>query len=191
MVGKIARSGSLEHSFYYLCRMDLRLATTDDIPLIQVLADRIWRSHYLPILPPGQVDYMLEKFYSAKKIEEDMASGSKFWLPAVGGVPVGFIAIAPLAENGHYFIDKFYMDNGQRGLGLGSQSFGLLAFQYPDLVAWKLQVNRENYQSINFYFKVGFVIETILDKPIGNNFVMNDFVMIWRKPKPVTTPSYH
>ena len=40
----------------------------------------------------------------------------------------------------------------------------------------------QNYKSINFYFKNGFVIERVADFDIGNNFVMNDFVMIWKRP---------
>jgi hypothetical protein len=46
----------------------------------------------------------------------------------------------------------------------------------------RLTVNRQNYKSINFYFKIGFRIEKCADFPIGNGFVMNDFVMVWRKP---------
>ena len=42
----------------------------------------------------------------------------------------------------------------------------------------RLFVNRENFKSINFYFKTGFIIEKIIDQPIGENFYMNDFIMI-------------
>jgi hypothetical protein len=34
-----------------------------------------------------------------------------------------------------------------------------------------------NYKAINFYFKNGFVIESLLDLNIGEGFQMNDFVM--------------
>ena len=42
---------------------------------------------------------------------------------------------------------------------------------------YTLTVNRQNYKSINFYFKNGFIINEIADFDIGNGYVMNDFVM--------------
>ena len=45
----------------------------------------------------------------------------------------------------------------------------------------RLTVNRQNFKSINFYFKNGFKIEQVADFDIGNGYVMNDFVMVWRK----------
>jgi GNAT superfamily N-acetyltransferase len=40
-----------------------------------------------------------------------------------------------------------------------------------------LTVNRQNYKSINFYFKNGFKIKSVEDFDIGNGYQMNDFVM--------------
>jgi hypothetical protein len=40
-------------------------------------------------------------------------------------------------------------------------------------------VNRQNYKAINFYFKLGFKIQTVADFDIGNGYVMNDFVMVF------------
>jgi ribosomal protein S18 acetylase RimI-like enzyme len=42
----------------------------------------------------------------------------------------------------------------------------------------RLTVNRQNYKSINFYFKNGFKIERVEDFDIGSGFWMNDFIMI-------------
>ena len=42
-----------------------------------------------------------------------------------------------------------------------------------------LTVNRQNYKAINFYFKLGFKIQTVADFDIGNGYVMNDFVMFY------------
>jgi ribosomal protein S18 acetylase RimI-like enzyme len=42
----------------------------------------------------------------------------------------------------------------------------------------RLQVNRQNYTAINFYFKLGFTIERVADFDIGHGFFMNDFVML-------------
>jgi ribosomal protein S18 acetylase RimI-like enzyme len=44
----------------------------------------------------------------------------------------------------------------------------------------RLTVNRQNFKSINFYFKLGFKIEKVADFDIGNGYFMNDFVMLWK-----------
>jgi RimJ/RimL family protein N-acetyltransferase len=46
----------------------------------------------------------------------------------------------------------------------------------PDII--KLTVNRQNFKSINFYFKNGFKIEKVEDFDIGNGYWMNDFIMV-------------
>ena len=71
----------------------------------------------------------------------------------------------------------------QRGRGLGAAVFGALLDQYPDALEIRLTVNRQNYKSINFYFKIGFIIESCLDIPIGEGYVMNDFQMLWRRSR--------
>jgi len=42
----------------------------------------------------------------------------------------------------------------------------------------RLQVNRQNYKAVNFYFKMGFIIESVGDFDIGGGYFMNDFVMV-------------
>jgi ribosomal protein S18 acetylase RimI-like enzyme len=42
----------------------------------------------------------------------------------------------------------------------------------------RLQVNRQNYKAINFYFRNGFIIESIADFDIGDGYFMNDFIML-------------
>ena len=53
-----------------------------------------------------------------------------------------------------------------------------------DPLTVRLTVNRQNFKSVNFYFKNGFTIERVADFDIGNGYVMNDFVMMWKKPQP-------
>ena len=67
----------------------------------------------------------------------------------------------------------------QRG-GIGHGVWALLRGLLPDMREMRLQVNRQNYKAINFYFKVGFVIERVADFDIGDGYFMNDFVMVYR-----------
>lgn len=158
--------------------MTLRAATPADIPLIRELAHRIWWAHYPDIIGAAQVEYMLGLNYSPEALREQMAGGHAFWLVENEGDTSGFLSLSRKAE-GSYFLHKFYLDNERRGRGLGASAFQLILEKYPDLRELRLTVNRENFKSINFYFKIGFRIETCVNIPIGENFVMRDFQMIW------------
>jgi diamine N-acetyltransferase len=48
----------------------------------------------------------------------------------------------------------------------------------PDTSELRLTVNRKNFKAINFYFKNGFIIESVKDFDIGNGYLMEDFVML-------------
>ncbi len=159
----------------------LRPATNDDIPVIRGLAQTIWWAHYPDIISPEQITYMLDLMYSADAIHRQMTEEDvRFWLIKPDGVPVGFIAVGSKGA-GTYFIHKFYLLQTEQGKGLGAAVFHSLLEQYPDVQELRLTVNRLNFKSINFYFKIGFRIESCIDVPIGNGFVMNDFVMLWRR----------
>lgn len=161
-------------------RISLRSATPADIPLIRALAERIWWAHYPDIIGATQVEYMLGLNYSAEALQRQMDEGQTFWLVDAEGATAGFVAVSQ-KEPGHLFIHKFYLDNEQRGRGLGAAVFALLLEQYPECSDIRLTVNRQNFKSINFYFKIGFIIEACIDIDIGAGFVMNDFQMLWRR----------
>lgn len=159
----------------------LRPATTNDIPTIRDLAHAIWWAHYPGIISPEQIEYMLEQMYSADALHRQMTEEAvQFWMVEPTKPPIGFIAVGNQGD-GLYFIHKFYLQRDEHGKGLGSTAFHTLMEHYPDLRELRLTVNRQNFKSINFYFKIGFRIEKCVDMPIGQGHVMNDFVMVWQK----------
>ncbi len=164
-------------------RISLAKASVEDIPTIQVLAHRIWWAHYPGIISEAQITYMLERMYSDESLRHQMTQeGVQYWLvELVPGEAIGFIALSRVAPE-QYFIHKFYLDTHQQGKGLGVEAFQHLLEHYPDAREIRLTVNRQNYKSINFYFKIGFRIERCADFDIGDGFFMNDFVMCWRRP---------
>lgn len=161
--------------------LSLSQATEADIPVIHALAHRIWWAHYPDIIGAEQVAYMLDLNYNSDSLARQMREGQTFWLLDHDGATAGFIAVSDQGE-GRYFLHKFYLDNNQRGRGTGAAAFQLLLEKYPDLWELRLTVNRQNFKSVNFYFKIGFIIEHCVDIPIGEGFVMNDFQMLWRRP---------
>lgn len=155
----------------------LRRATGADIPRIRQLAERIWWEHYPSIISGAQIAFMLELIYSETALQHQMTvEGQEFWLPEKNGQTLGFIAVSRQDE-GAYFLHKFYLENRERGLG--KIVFELLLARYPDLRELRLRVNRCNFKSVNFYFKVGFRIEFCIDTPIGEDYVMDDFQMLF------------
>lgn len=159
----------------------LEKAGTSSVPLIARLAHTIWHQHYPSIISTEQINYMLELMYSNTSLTEQMTTGANdFFLIKNEGKDLGFISVSKIKEeeNG-IFIHKFYLDQTLAGKGRGTLAYNeLVKLLRPSLM--RLTVNRQNYKSINFYFKNGFKIESVADFDIGNGYVMNDFVMVWK-----------
>jgi GNAT superfamily N-acetyltransferase len=157
--------------------LQLELASREKISEIQRLADEIWHDHYVEIIGQSQVDYMLGRFYSTASMESQMEAGQRFYCVTDGDNAMGFVAIEK-KEDGCFFLNKLYVKTlNQRG-GLGAGILNELTSEMPGLRELRLQVNRQNYKAINFYFKMGFVIECVADFDIGDGYFMNDFVML-------------
>ncbi|MEO5641842.1 MAG: GNAT family N-acetyltransferase [Bacteroidia bacterium] len=157
----------------------LRKASSADILQIATLAEKIWRAHYTPIIGKEQVDYMLAKMYSAESLLEQQQSGQQFFLAQLNGRPIGYISVS--AKGNDFFLHKFYIDMTEQGKGYGKLFFAELLSNFPELKTMRLQVNRMNYKTINFYFRLGFIIEEAKDFDIGKGFFMEDFVMLLKK----------
>ncbi|MEZ4920843.1 MAG: GNAT family N-acetyltransferase [Saprospiraceae bacterium] len=143
------------------------------------LAHSCWWEHYPDVISEEQIRYMLEMNYSPESIEKQMLDGHNFWFVCSEDEPVGFVDIGA-QEPESYFIHKFYLLKKCQGKGLGRWVFEAIQNQYPDAKTIRLNVNRQNFKSINFYFKLGFKIEKCVDIPIGRGFVMDDFKMVWQ-----------
>jgi GNAT superfamily N-acetyltransferase len=147
-----------------------------DLPLVSKLADKIWREHYPDIISMEQISYMLESRYSRVALEESIKHGERYFLSYVDDIAVGLASIEHL--EGFCYLHKFYCEVSGHRKGIGTGFFNYLLKQIDKGVPIKLQVNRKNYKAINFYFKMGFAIETFGDFDIGGGYFMNDFVMI-------------
>ena len=159
--------------------MKIRKAGREDIPVISALAARIWKAYYTEIISMEQIEYMLDKGYSEESLKEQMDGGVEVELLEEEGVPVGYLAWERTGEM-EIFIHKFYIDVSFHRRGLGSYFLIEVKKQFREDDTLRLTVNRQNFRSINFYFKNGFVIQEVKNFDIGNGFVMNDFVMVGR-----------
>ncbi|MFN3341959.1 MAG: GNAT family N-acetyltransferase [Flavobacteriales bacterium] len=128
-----------------------------------------------------QVEYMLGKMYSSEALHQQMQEEQVFYLILFGNQEVGFVAVS-LKSDCELFLHKFYIDDSMQGKGVGATVFQFILDAYPQITTVRLTVNRQNYRSINFYFKLGFRIDQVADFDIGDGYVMNDFVMVYRRP---------
>ena len=161
--------------------MQIRRAILSDASIIQRLAESIWWKHYPSIIGEEQVRFMLNKMYNMENIEKQISKEEQqYFILENDAQDLGFISIE-LRENSEAFINKFYILQDQQRKGSGAFAFQLLLKQFPSIQTIRLQVNRQNYQAINFYFKQGFVIEEVADFDIGDGYFMNDFIMKWNK----------
>jgi ribosomal protein S18 acetylase RimI-like enzyme len=156
--------------------LKLKTAEPADAGAIASLAERIWRVHYPPIIGAEQVEYMLTTMHTAAQVGEQMQKGTTFAFVMYGADVAGYIATSAPAQD-ELFIHKFYIDPAMQGKGIGKLVFDEILELNPRVKAVRLTVNRMNYKSINFYYKVGFVIEEVKDFDIGGGYFMNDYVM--------------
>lgn len=160
--------------------IQLRPAGRADVDQVNELARRIWNVHYVPIIGQAQVDYMLDKMYSSPSLLQQMEEGHRFFFVLQDGRTVGYLSIGSFGENGSYKLHKFYIAADEQGKGIGATAFEMALKEFPDMKTIRLNVNRKNFKSINFYFKQGFRIETVIDLDIGDGYFMDDFVMLKR-----------
>lgn len=159
---------------------ELKHATPDDFKRIEELAIEIWNKHYVPVIGQQQVDYMLSSIYNYESLlQQTEKKGHQFYLIRQQDDTIGFVSISEESP-GNWWIHKFYILNSVQGKGIGADVFELLKQEIKDPATIRLTVNRQNYKSINFYFKLGFKIEEVADFNIGNGYFMNDFVMRWQ-----------
>tara|TARA_R110002049_G_scaffold309298_2_gene520487 strand:+ start:11333 stop:11824 length:492 start_codon:yes stop_codon:yes gene_type:complete len=149
-----------------------------DYTQIAVLANAIWREHYIPIIGKPQVDHMLEKYQSVAAIEKQIVEGTDYFLIIYDDISVGYMSIKPESEA--LFLSKFYILKAFRGRKTGKAALFFVEEEAKaqQLKAIRLTVNINNTNAIKAYEKLGFKNIGDLVTDIGNGFVMDDFEML-------------
>ena len=149
--------------------------TPSDFKSIEQLAAKIWSHHYIPIIGKAQVDYMLDKFQTAKAIEQQIEEGFEYYLINFKDNTVGYLAV--VKKEDILFLSKIYVLSDHRGKGIGKAAFAFIEDRAKQLAckSISLTVNKNNVNSIAAYEKLGYnnVDSIIID--IGNGFIMDDY----------------
>jgi ribosomal protein S18 acetylase RimI-like enzyme len=161
-------------------RFTLRRAGLADLANVTTVAHDAWREHYPGILTDAQIDYMLARGYSREALQPFITEPRRgIALAERGGALLGFAAWLPGDQRDAQKLDKLYVLPRHHGEGIGTALVDHVAGigregGYARLV---LNVNRNNHASIRWYERRGFVVRERGDFPIGNGFVMEDFIM--------------
>lgn len=158
--------------------IQLKKAADGDIETIRVLAERIWFATYSEMVPQGQIEYMLLQRYAPEILRQQLGRGDEIQLAFRGDVMVGFIH-ARLGDSGECLLDKLYVAPEYQHQGVGEALFLSVRdwAQRRCLTSITLRVNRNNERAIRAYQKYGFRIVGEDRKPIGEGYVMDDFIM--------------
>ena len=142
----------------------------------------VWHETYDPLLPDGQVEYMLDKFQSDHAVKAQMkAQGYRYYLIKIEGKPAGFVGFSPRYENREeMFLSKIYLLPEYHGTGAVSQAFALVEKETREegLSKIRLTVNKGNEHAIGVYSHYGFQVEEQVKSDIGSGYVMDDYVMV-------------
>ena len=162
--------------------MNIQIAPVSraDVDAIAALARIVWQDAYPGIITQAQIDYMLEQRYNSLRLLEELGMPNLWWDKAtVDGGLAAFASTLTTEKPGELKLDKLYVDPQRQRLGLGGRliaqvSERALAQGCTTLI---LAVNKRNEHAISAYRKHGFVVRDAVRVDIGNDFVMDDFIM--------------
>lgn len=147
----------------------------EDIKEIAAFASKIWHEYWPVILSSEQIDYMVEKFQSERAIKNQIENENyTYYFINENGENIGYFGISD--REACIFLSKLYIYGNNRHKGIGTKAFEKI----KELAKGKkitLTVNKYNTNTINTYKKWGFKIIDSIVTDIGNNFVMDDYIM--------------
>ncbi len=149
----------------------------EDFQAVEDLAFPIWREHYTPIIGTAQVEYMLQKFQTAKAVVEQAREGALYFLiQTPQGENTGFLSVIP--RPGELFLSKLYLLKEYRGKGHARMALEFIKSmaRNRDLGRITLTVHKQN-PSVKAYQAMGFRILESVVTAIGGGFVMDDYRM--------------
>jgi ribosomal protein S18 acetylase RimI-like enzyme len=167
--------------------MDIRIteATENDIALIKDMAEIVFKKTYEPILTVNQIEYMMELMYSEKNLVKQFKEGHRFFIAYIKERACGYVSVQKEKISGcdteFYHLHKLYVMPDVHGNGVGKLLFDKACTYAKNnsdnrKVRIELNVNRKN-PSIDFYKKMGMYVAREGDFPIGNGYLMNDYIM--------------
>ncbi len=171
------------------------VTTEEDQEALALLAGDIWREYWPALIGEAQTEYMVAQFQSLEAIKRDMAADEEpyeYWFvlsdaadakseaeAGAGARIVGYTGGHTEAATNRFFISKIYLLAEERGRGYASS---IIHF-YDELCrnrglgAMYLTVNKHNDLGTRAYLGKGFKVIDSVESPIGEGFIMDDYIM--------------
>ena len=141
----------------------IRQAELSDLPLLSETAAAINRQHFPDILGAEAVEDMIREYLSPEGLRRWMEEGIVLHLVLVDGEAAGYCAHK--VEEEYFFVEKFYLKQEYRGLGLGSKMMEHMLGYRQGRNIIRLTVNQGSKTAQQVYAHMGFrQIDTILSE---------------------------
>ncbi len=157
-----------------------RRLSKEELFLVRQVADVVWPITFRPILSDNQIAYMMEMMYAPAVLAKEYDDGIRFNGVFDGERAVGYYIWGSCdSEPDTAKLHKCYLLPEYQGKGIGSRMLREAKAQAAQagFARIRLNVNRHNEKAMKSYFRNGFKAVEMVDKPIGNGFFMNDFIM--------------
>ena len=151
----------------------------ENIKELANLASDIWHEYWPILLSDKQIDYMVENFQSENAIKNQIANENyTYFYIMKDGDKSGYFGLSD--KEGYLFLSKIYISKEFRHKGLGTKAFEKIK-EIANGRKIRLTVNKQNFNSIKAYEKWGFKTIDSVVTDIGNGFVMDDYIMEYKK----------
>jgi len=155
-------------------------ANEEQLDIVKDIAQKTWPIAYKDVISSAQIEYMLEMMYSKSALKEQMEiKKHHFILAKKENEVLGFASYEFNCNSaGKTKLHKLYVLPETQSCGIGVKLVNFLSEKAKENHQSTIFLNVNKYNPAQyFYEKIGFVVafEEVID--IGNNFIMDDFVM--------------
>ncbi|MEO0038319.1 MAG: hypothetical protein RIQ59_1530 [Bacteroidota bacterium] len=159
--------------------MTITVATESQLGIIQNLAKVIWPEAYGAILSQEQLDYMMAMMYGLDSLSNQLQNNNVFLLAELNEVFVGFASYELNYQNSSFTkIHKLYVLPEIQGKGVGKEFIYCIQNIAKNQANKGLILNVNKYNKAkDFYQHNGFEITDSVVVDIGNDYVMDDYIM--------------
>jgi len=157
--------------------MQISKIEKDRIKELSIFSKDVFIDYYNDLIGNKQARYMADLFLSEESIEKLIDQGAIFIVAEENNEILGFSEY--LLEENKVFLSKLYVSKNYRNQGIGKMMLDS-CIEYSkenNIDTIYLTVNKNNTSSINVYKHCGFKIVDSVVNDIGNNYVMDDYIM--------------
>ena len=157
--------------------MEIFTVTEKDIQTTSNFAKNVFIDYYIDLIGLDQATYMANLFLSEQAIANLMKDNAVFKIVKQDNQIIGFYEYKK--EDERIFLSKLYVDKNYRHSKVGSYMFNdlLNIARNEGAKSIYLTVNKHNTPSYNIYLHWGFKVIDSVVNDIGNNYVMDDYIM--------------